>query len=129
MTDIPTLTFNIDKQPVEPVIIQFQRDVAIWTFRPQMDFSYRPRYIPGTPENLPSVALGVKCSCGKLNYEIKLDVIGFTKEDELFGGAILRGATMELGRTPHDHLVNLSNSLNESYDAFIEKKKSEAKAK
>lgn len=112
MTNTETLTFEIDKQPVEPVMIQFQGEITVfWTFRAQKDLTYRPRQIPGTPENLPSVALGVKCSCGKFNSEIKLDVIGITEEDELFGGAILRGATMQHGKTPHDHLIDLSKNL------------------
>lgn len=128
MTNMPTLTFEIDKQPAEPIIIQFQHETAMWILRMQNDFSYRPRQIPGTPENLPSVTLGVKCSCGKLNSESKLDVIGLKKDDELFGGTILSGATMEFGKIQHDHLVNLSNRLKDSYDLFIEKKRSEVKA-
>ncbi len=49
MIDAAKLTFEIDQQPVDPVIIQIKSEIAIWTFRPQMDFSYYPKYIPGTP--------------------------------------------------------------------------------
>jgi len=116
------LTFKIENQPVEPLLIQFERNTTMWTFRLQKETSFQPKYIPGTPENLPSVGLSIKCSCGKFDSESKLDVLGITDPDVVFGGLVLRGATMEYGKTPHDHLVELSKCLKHEYDVLLKNK-------
>lgn len=128
ITNTPVLTFEIDKQAVEPVLIQFIRNTITWTLRPQQGFVYLPKQIPGTPMGLPATTLGIRCSCGQLNVEALLDVLLWDEENTLFGGTILRGATTEIGGKPHEHLVDLSKQLKDSYDILIERKRSEVAA-
>jgi len=121
--DTSMLTFLIDNQPVEPVIIQLtDDDLTFWTFRPAAQFSlnaFQPKHIPGRGlgADFLSVGLDVKCSCKQLDCSTIFDVIGFNDDDDFFGGYILRGVSMSM--RPHQHLEDLSNILKERYDVLL----------